>query len=1048
MNTTTPMLAFETQPELARALTDIQFSKIGNRLIAEKLRTLRDYIWKAAHSPHDHASSEQAFKAALDGLSNEEIQQFCASYARMGSLYELAGLTARDNYFTRLSQKHEPIPGGVELFVKEQKSCKEALTKLGMPVFEPVLTMHPTSVTSLQSMQALRKIALALREGSRTKIDEAIDEYEKQPVIHAPLSVRGETKTVLNFLHNIYDDLPLVFKQYDTPLAKHFSDYNKLGLKLNTRLASWGSAGDKDGNPNVTSEKTLEAIARHTFDIVDRYIADLDAINNPALQERREALDYARHYLRQLLKDAEQLSDDTDRLRDPKIAKGDPAELSREFDDISKALASVRKTLDAEAFKKDLVASYRKSSGEQAEKTLSLIRRVRWFGFEFSKIEYREKASEYTKAIGEIIPGYGALSPARRSAMLTELLNRDELPPEITKKIAAIAAEGAGKHLSDTSDHKAVAYHAIRRIQLASDFGDMIKDNVLAECGIVDAKDPKYEDVVAQGLSNMLEAQFLQRAVEDKSRGRAPARLGIVPLFEDPSTMRNVEHIMRAVYSNPAYVAHLQMLAADRHDGKPTQQVQMAHSDNRRRAGALAGTAFIHEAHRKLRALNDAFGIRSQFYQGGSLSDPFRNGVRSITAQVNAYGMHDFAKFTFQGGDMLNYFNHPGSNERIFTRHFVHPASRAQQNDRGEWFIGRGGNEEEVYKNGIKRDHRPNMVIEEVACEALKMTLSDYQKNDFTKQALGTLYAALGVSYEREAGAASKGSRPKSRLSFGKSENTQLGAIVAMDPENVRTISFSGFPQQNNLVTTPVGGLLLNKYIEKAIRNRLDAIREKNIIGYEMPPEEDFFIKHFADVGAKGVQPNHMALLYDKSPAFRDAMDKCAFAVAKSDLEMVARDVVPKFEAQQDGEIRQRGLTYVDRLKDTFKSVGNIVYEALLGEPEKHTSYNQPLGANRMRFALVEKSPYLRHGDSENAGVQAAAMEALNGLGQEMVLKNQYQDFICYTKNALEKAGKLDDDTLTTLLAGGLTVTHGRWGADDPALAEHQRRSAGYDLAV
>ena len=46
-------------------------------------------------------------------------------------------------------------------------------------------------------------------------------------------------------------------------------------LNMNQKFGSWGSAGDKDGNDNVTAEKTLEALIRHCYEIVSRYIKDL-----------------------------------------------------------------------------------------------------------------------------------------------------------------------------------------------------------------------------------------------------------------------------------------------------------------------------------------------------------------------------------------------------------------------------------------------------------------------------------------------------------------------------------------------------------------------------------------------------------------------------------------------------------------------------------------------------------------------------------------------------------------------------------------------------
>lgn len=1067
------------QLEVAYALSDMQIAEITriDNVVAEKLKTVRDVVWQLPDEsvPLEarNEAKEKVFKESLKDLSAEQSKRLVASYSRMGSLYEVAGLTARDNYF---KQRTGSIPGGVEEFVGEQvkknESVDNIITKLGVPVFEPVLTMHPTSVKALAPTQALRKLSVALHDDhGEEAIAKAVADYQNTAILHevdgksASMTVRDENKMVLNSIGYIYDDAPRIFAQYDQPLKKQFQDkYHPLELKLQARFGSW-SPGDKDGNPNITSEKTLEAVARHTHDIVERYSKELEAINAPELEPWKEKIRNVGDKLGKdngLLKSIENLADKSDslRARTDNEALAEAKKYSKHFDTFSSRLAKLRKTLNAEEFEKALIAAYENTQDEtQKEKILELTRKVRWFGFSFAKIEYRDKAEEYTTAISEIIPGYDALSSQQRIDTLTDLLNQDSLRPEMYTKVKDIVSDGANKQLSDKNSAGAKAYHTIRRMQLASDFGDMIKDNVLAECGIVKGEATE-ESVVAQGVSNILEAQFLQRVVKDDEKGRKAALLGIVPLFEDPNTMEYIDKIMKAAYDNPAYQKHMQALATDRYDSKATQQLQIAHSDNRRRSGSPAGTAFIHEAHQKIRDLhaqpyewNGGKPINSQFYQGGSLSDAFRNGVRAISAQVNAFGMHDFAKFTFQGGDMLNYFNHPNSNERVFTRNFVQPASRVNIDAQTqEVTIGRNGLGDEAFVKGIKHDRRPNKIIQEVAIEALKNTRKDYAEHDFTKEALGTLYAALGLGYDIEANAVNVGSRPTKRLAFGTNSTTSVGAVIPVDVEAVRTISFSMTPQFNHLITSPVGAIDLGKHVKAAIIKRVNDISNSN---REPSEDEKFFMDNFGDVNAvKEVQPSHMALLYDKSPAFRDVIDKSAFAIARSDLDLVSEDVASKLAArdgdsQEQADIRTGGRSYVERLKKTFKNMGNIAYEAIMGDPSNNTTFDQPLSSDRLRPRPNAPSRFLRR-DSDNASMQAAAMESLNGLGEEIWLKNNYHDFVTYAKKTLIPEYKEGDkELLATILSGGLTATHGRFlHGDDPTYAKQYSKDQEQSYAL
>ena len=1073
--------ASDHQLTVAMALSEMQLASITDVEVAKRLRAIRNLVWST--SPADEERKTTVFNDAMNGLTPEQTRLLCESYARMGELYEVAGLTARDNYFRNLEKQGHTIPGGAAEFVTTQSnrgvSLEDILHKLSLPVFEVVMTMHPTNVQGLKPMQALRKVSVALHDRDKLPADElrtAIRDYQNTPILHtvkamvhgveqdveANLTVRDETQTVLNYLGNIYDDVHGIFEQYDKPLLKK-AGYDPLALKLQARFGSWGSAGDKDGNDNVTAEKTLEAIVRHTRDIVGRYVKEMETLQVPELDDWKKTLgagayktsdDSAYKTLTILLDEAEKLTDDTDKMREGK--GGDSKDYNEKFDKISEKLVKVRGELDAKKFETALANAYENhKDSADAPKLLDLVRKVRWFGFNFSKIEYRETAREYAKVVDQIIPGYNKLSPSERVAELQKYLT-EGIPDKVKDAAGDILKKGATKPLKEKDDKTAIAYHTLKRMELARDHNGIITDMVLAECGDLEGK-KKPEDVTAQGIANLLEAQFLQSVV--KKDGKKPL-LGIVPLFEDYNTMECVEGIMGGAYENPAYKAE------NRHDNKPTQQVQIAHSDNRRRAGSLAGTAFIHEAHNKIRTLNEEKGIQTQFFEGGSLSDPFRNGVRAISAQVNAFGLHDFAKFTFQGRDLMNYFNHPGATERMFTRQFTAPALRVEKNTQdGTWSVNMKTNGSNgISTGGAKRITNP--IVEDIAIAALKKTLDDYDKQDFTKEALGTLLAVLGEGYNREAIAANRGSRAAARTAFtGKDVNTHVGAVIQpIDLDKLRTIPFSMMPQQNRLTLSWVGGQKLDEYLRTAIVKRLwslgfdqdgkgstdpawDVVRAGGEAGDKMKKA----IKDFRDTFGKAaeasedrISPRRLQFMYDASPTFRDAMDKAAFATARTDLLAVEKDVKNRAKAilsprtdlsnqafEEQSQHVDNALSYVKALKNTLGKMGDLVYSALTGQSLRN-AHNRP--------SLFER--YSDYRDREQASA-VSALDHISGIGQEIAIKNNYQDFIVHAKTRLGKEGQLgeNDNLLAILLAGGLTSTHSRWSVDDPVMNQHRLKN-------
>jgi len=63
------------------------------------------------------------------------------------------------------------------------------------------------------------------------------------------LTVRDETKIVINYLNNIYEDSVELFKRLDYYLKVEYKEaYDPMMLVINQKFGSWGSAGDKDGN--------------------------------------------------------------------------------------------------------------------------------------------------------------------------------------------------------------------------------------------------------------------------------------------------------------------------------------------------------------------------------------------------------------------------------------------------------------------------------------------------------------------------------------------------------------------------------------------------------------------------------------------------------------------------------------------------------------------------------------------------------------------------------------------------------------------------------
>ena len=552
-----------------------------------------------------------------------------------------------------------------------------------------------------------------------------------------PLTVPEETDTMLYFLNNVYQDLPGTYSAFDRELATSYgAGYMPDALKLGYNFHSWGSSGDKDGNKKVNADTTLAAVAAHQAAILSNYATEIAVLGLDGPQakavtaaateiarfnaEIRHTLDIRSTPEKEGAFTAQEFDDFSQAL---KAAGAALNQLALEAELTARIAATPMPYLhqaDAALTADERVAK------QQSEQPLQLLRRVRTFGFTFGHIEYRETAEEYERVMALLLPEYGTLMTPLRDAqkaykalhapleklraahddavraqdeplqqkLSSEIAHmQEELQPKLQAAELEIAAQkkalekprqdlltavlkdpaalatriqaveatlndAAGKPYAE-DDATPIAYQTLKRMELARDFPAMIQNNVLAECG---------------GTSNMLEALVLQHAVcKDGHR----AMMGIVPLFEEHATLKTAPEIVRQALCNGPYFAHLKTLAIARgaRNTGINQQVQLAHSDNAKRAGVPAARALVYKAHDELRQMISLFNetyeglnVNLQLFEGGSQSDPYRGGVRAISASINEFRLHDFTKMTYQGGDLLNYFNLPYSTQRLLTK--------------------------------------------------------------------------------------------------------------------------------------------------------------------------------------------------------------------------------------------------------------------------------------------------------------------------------------------------------------------------------------------
>lgn len=917
-----------------------------NPVVVDLLTRARDAMWKGG-------TVERVAAEVIKLPDLEQRKQFMNGLIRLGQLYDLSALHTRERAIEEsrqnvINNNANPVSGGVRDMLQEMNSYAEATEYLKKTVFEVVMTAHPTNVNDKENINKLRLLGESLHgDFVRNHEDRSISDATREAMrnlandnhvvpekagLPTNITVSDEVDQVIYYLKNIYRNLPNVYYAFEESLEHKFRDSGEhldpQALFLNMRYSSWGSSGDKDGNNKVTAETTLEAIIKHKIATVELYVEDLSKCSsgNPEMTEWQRKLTAARDSLHAILSDMK--AKEKANLAQLNPEEKDKAQAGgflkpEEFEAIKDQVVAVGLNQSAhKAFVAALDTAFKAAPSREAGRPfLELWRKAKTFDFNLARIEYRETAEEYERVVAALIPDYGDLCDEAKKAkksgntdllesferkkcdLLREKLDDKGFTEQIQAQLQEMAAAGYGKAY-DKNNVNPIGYHTIKRMELARDFPEMITANVLAEC---------------QNASNILEAVLLQE-MSKKNGNRAI--MGVVPLFEEPDTMKRVTDIMQQAYDNPGYRQHMQLVAdhlksLGLSDGQRTQQVQIAHSDNTRRSGLPAARAFIYEAHDKIRKLNNQYSLKTEFFEGGSNSDPFRGGVRSISAATNMYRLHDFMKFTFQGGDNLGFFNYPGSITRLYARNLSHAAKYFRIKDKqqqGVTHMQRAGklDSDDMPPQDVKG-------ISDIALRVLKGTLEDYQQNVFHIDRMGHF---LWIT----------------RDDYGNI-SSRAGARKAMDPtkeaidpdEGMRTITFSESFQHAGIVPTWIGALT----IEQGLRKELEQLGETQL--HEVPPG---LSKKMHVIELEGVEvgipkdpdarldPMVYRQFYKHSSVFRDVIDRMAFGLAMTDLDHIT-DYYP---ALKNDKFLQ------ERLKTEYREAVSLVTAAL---PARETSLDK-----------------------------------------------------------------------------------------------------------
>ena len=392
------------------------------------------------------------------------------------------------------------------------------------------------------------------------------------------------TSVIMDVVIDVYEDL---IRSLDEACPE--ADWSQPQGLL--RFASWIGA-DRDGNPNVTADVTLQTLAVLRRAALQLWLREVTQLQEQLTQAVAEGQDVAE--LRATLAqqpDAAQLEARWPGQPWRQLLQVVGRRLQATLDAGPGAYAGSRELIDElERIRHSLIANGSRQVANGS--LLRLIRKLRLFGLHLVPLELREDAGLHRDALDELFRFYGieddytGLPEAAKQALLTlEIANpRPFFPTDAS-------------NFSENTQRVIRTWRMVAEAQLR--YGAIVIDTFIAS--------------MSQAPSDMLAMLLLASEV-----GVAD-QLELVPLLETIDDLYGGPAIMRALFANEAWMQHLR--ARGRGRGLH-QQIMVGYSDSSKDGGYLASNWHLYRAQQLLTETCAEHGIALQLFhgRGGSIS--------------------------------------------------------------------------------------------------------------------------------------------------------------------------------------------------------------------------------------------------------------------------------------------------------------------------------------------------------------------------------------------------------------------------------------------
>ncbi len=431
-----------------------------------------------------------------------------------------------------------------------------------------VLTAHPTQFYPGRVLSIIGELEDAIRESNLQKINELLQQLGRTAFVSKEKPTPyDEAIRLMWYLENVfYHSVGNVHARVRRELAKQgVPNYDKDIINI-----GFWPCGDRDGNPFVTSEITLETARKLRHKVFICYFRDAKRL--------RKRMSFT----------------GVDELAEKVYSKIS----ATIFNTKGKRYQSAHEILsDLEAIKDRVVKHHQSLFVEVVD---DFIVKVKLFGFHFTNMDIRQDSRIHTQVIAEVIE-------AAKSGRLGNSVQGNI--PDNYNNLSEIEQIDVLTQLSGNIDPELFETEIVRETLKSFYVMKTIQDEN-GETGC-----HRYIISNTQSSKNMFEVYALARIC---GWNKNEMTFDIVPLLETVEDLANGEEIFNFMYNHPVYAEHLEKR-------NKRQYVMLGFSDGTKDGGYLKANWSIFTAKESLSGISKENGVKIVFFDGRG-GPPARGG--------------------------------------------------------------------------------------------------------------------------------------------------------------------------------------------------------------------------------------------------------------------------------------------------------------------------------------------------------------------------------------------------------------------------------------